>query len=51
MKDQEGNEWNVFGEAVSGPRKGQELHSVNSFMAYWFSIAAFYPSPIIYLLR
>ena len=48
MKDQEGNEWNVFGEAVSGPRLGQQLKPVVSFMAYWFSIAAFYPDPVIY---
>ncbi len=48
MKDQEGNEWDLFGEAVSGPRKGQQLKSVKSFMAYWFSISAFYIEPLIY---
>jgi len=48
MQDQEGNEWDLFGEAVSGPRKGQQLKPVTSFMAYWFSIPAFYVEPLIY---
>ena len=48
LMDQEGNEWNLFGTAVSGPRKGEQLKPVKSFMAYWFSIGAFYPEPEIY---
>ena len=48
LMDQEGNEWNLFGTAVSGPRKGEQLKSVKSFMAYWFSIGAFYPEAEIY---
>ncbi len=46
--DQEGNEWNLFGEAVSGQRQAQHLPSVNSFMGYWFSFAAFYPEVSIH---
>lgn len=46
--DQEGNVWNLFGQAIAGPRKGQQLKPVPSFMAYWFSIGAFYPEPDIY---
>ncbi len=42
MKDQEGNQWNLFGEAVEGPRKGTSLNTVTGYMAYWFSWAAFY---------
>ena len=48
LLDQEGNEWNLFGVAVSGPRKGEQLKPLKSFMGYWFSIAAFYPEPLIY---
>ena len=46
--DDEGNMWNVFGTAVSGPRSGAQLENARSFMAYWFSIVAFYPNVIIY---
>lgn len=42
MKDDEGNEWNIFGEAVVGPRVGERLDNVTSFIGYWFSWAAFY---------
>jgi hypothetical protein len=46
LKDNEGNEWNVFGEAISGPRVGQFLKPSDSFMGYWFSIPAFYTTEI-----
>ena len=48
MKDQEGNNWDVFGRAVSGARKGDRLKHTKSFMGYWFSFAAFYPNVTIY---
>ena len=48
MEDTEGNEWNVFGEAISGPREGQRLTPTNSMMAYWFAISAMYPGMDIY---
>ena len=41
--DSEGNQWNVFGEAVSGPRMGSQLTPVESYMSYWFAWATFYP--------
>ncbi len=44
--DNEGNEWNVFGEAVSGIRSGSKLKSAASFMGFWFSIPAFYDTVI-----
>ncbi|RMG22639.1 MAG: DUF3179 domain-containing protein, partial [Bacteroidetes bacterium] len=37
MKDQEGNEWDVFGFAVSGPRAGQQLPQLTSLIGYWFT--------------
>ncbi len=48
MQDNEGNKWNIFGEAVSGPRQGQKLIQVSSFIGYWFSWGAFYPDAEIY---
>ncbi len=42
-EDNSGTHWNVLGEAVSGPFKGEKLKSLQpSFMAYWFSIGTFY---------
>jgi hypothetical protein len=46
--DQEGTEWDLFGYAVSGPRKGSTLPAVTSFMGYWFSFPAFYLNTEIY---
>jgi len=46
MTDDQNNSWNVFGEAISGPRAGQKLTNASSFMAYWFSIPAFYNAEI-----
>lgn len=43
MTDQEGNHWDLFGEAVEGPRQGERLTPVTSFMGYWFAWGAFYP--------
>lgn len=48
MIDNEGNHWNLFGEAIDGPRLGQRLTPVNSFMGYWFAWGAFYPGIEIY---
>ncbi|WP_020532496.1 DUF3179 domain-containing protein [Flexithrix dorotheae] len=48
MQDNEGNKWDIFGEAVDGPRKGERLTPTNSFMGYFFALAAFYPESGIY---
>lgn len=42
FKDNEGNKWNVLGEVVDGPRKGESLKPTNSLMSYWFAIPAFF---------
>lgn len=42
MQDNEGNEWDVFGTAVSGARAGQQLQKTNSYISYWFAWTAFF---------
>lgn len=44
MVDQEGTRWNIFGEAVSGPRFGEQLEITPSFNAYWFAWIDFFPN-------
>ena len=41
--DETGSEWNILGEAISGPQKGSMLDNAESFISYWFAWAAFYP--------
>ena len=48
MSDQEGNIWDIFGTAVDGPRKGQQLALTHSFMGFFFSFGAMYPGLQIY---
>ncbi len=48
FKDNEGNKWSVFGEAIEGPRAGEKLTAAKSVVSYWFAIATFYPDPEIY---
>ena len=43
LQDNQGTQYNIFGEALSGD--GQ-LQASESFMAYWFSIPAFYTTEI-----
>jgi len=43
MQDQEGNKWNVFGEAVAGPRQGQKLNAPQAYIGYWFAWGTFFP--------
>lgn len=46
LGDNEGTLWNIFGEAISGPREGERLGSAEAFMGYWFSIPAFYQTEL-----
>lgn len=41
--DSNGNQYDLFGEVISGPKLGQGLDPTDSFMGYWFAWAAFYP--------
>jgi hypothetical protein len=47
MMDNEGTKWNIFGEAIDGPRTGESLLQAKSFISYWFAWAAFYPNALI----
>jgi hypothetical protein len=48
MTDNEGNAWNIFGEAVSGPRTGTQLKSATRMIGYWLGFGAFYPGVELY---
>ena len=47
LKDNEGNQWDIFGNAVSGPRMGTRLRATESFMGYWMAFGSFYPNATI----
>jgi len=42
MEDQEGNQWDIFGYAVEGPRKGQRLEPALAYYGYWFAFGDFF---------
>lgn len=48
IQDQEGNRWNVFGEAVEGPRTGERLKPAKSYSGYWYGMRDLYRLPDIY---
>ncbi len=48
MSDSEGNSWDVFGTAVSGPRAGTQLALTESYTAMWFAWAAFFGNAAIH---
>jgi hypothetical protein len=42
MKDSDNNQWNVFGQAISGPRQGDQLQSHTGFFALFWAWEKFY---------
>lgn len=48
LSDNEGNKWNIWGEAVEGPRLGESLTPLTAFIGYWFAWGAFHPGIEIY---
>ncbi|RMF29140.1 MAG: DUF3179 domain-containing protein [Bacteroidetes bacterium] len=48
LEDQEGNQWDVFGVAVSGPRLGERLPKPESYIGYFFAWGTFFPIVDIY---
>ena len=43
-----GSEWNILGQAVSGPLAGKELERIISADHFWFAWSAFKPDTLIY---
>ncbi len=48
---QTGSEWNLFGQAVAGPLKGEELVDIVSGVHFAFAWLAFHPESEIYRLQ
>lgn len=48
MGDNEGNKWDLFGTAVSGPRAGTRLAMTNSYTAMWFAWVTFFENAEIH---
>lgn len=49
MRDETGNQYDVFGYAVDGPDAGSRLTPVTSYIGYYFAWQAFYPgAPIVF---
>jgi hypothetical protein len=48
VDEQTGSEWDVLGQAVSGPAAGSGLAPVVSINHFWFSWAAFRPETRVY---
>ena len=48
FKDASDNYYDMFGEVIQGPSVDEKLEATTSFMGFWFSFGAFYPSPKIY---
>lgn len=48
MQDNEGNKWDLFGEAVEGPRSGERLIPARSYSGYWYGFRDMFNQPEIY---
>jgi len=49
MSDDEGNVWDIFGTAVSGPRAGTQLGKTRSYVAMWFAWVSHFEEVDLYL--
>ncbi len=48
LKDQFGNTWDVFGNAVSGPHQGERMEPTHSFIGMFFSWAPFFGEALVF---
>ena len=48
LRDEAGNQYDIFGEVVDGPDTGTSFERLEGFKGYWFSVANFYPKPTLY---
>ena len=44
VKDQFGNEWDLFGRCVFGTYKGQSLKAINTSKGFWFAWSSIFPN-------
>lgn len=42
LTDDEGNQWDIFGYAVDGPREGERLTPATAYTSYWFAWGEFF---------
>jgi len=43
MKSDDGTTWDVFGNGTTGPRAGEKLQNLESYIAFWFAWGDFFP--------
>lgn len=48
LESPDGTQWDIFGEAVSGPLKGKKLNGMRSYTGYWFGLRDIFFEPAIY---
>ena len=48
MQDDQGNQYDLSGFALSGPQAGKRLEQPHSFIGYWFSFPAFYDEILLF---
>jgi len=48
LESADGTQWNIFGEAVSGPLEGETLDGMRSYTGYWFGLRDIFFEPEIY---
>lgn len=48
IADSEGNVWDLAGKAIAGPKEGQSMQFVTSFVTEWYGWAAYHPETSIY---
>ncbi|MHA1947849.1 MAG: DUF3179 domain-containing protein [Candidatus Hodarchaeales archaeon] len=49
LEDETGSLWNIWGEAVEGPMKGENLDQIAGYNAYWFSAVVFFRDANFYI--
>lgn len=48
LTDNDGTEWDIFGNAVSGPGAGDRLLPVTDILGFWFGFSSFFPKVTLY---
>ena len=48
LSDNQGNSYDLFGKAVSGPNSGERLNQPDAYMVYFFAFGAMFPAPEIF---